>query len=212
MTNPIMTMPKWFVQLQARFRSERRKYKLRQLKRRVLKHGGITFQREGFLLGELDDWALNASLKYGNSISAENATVTANGNNACQVNSVIYCRRNPGYRKWVGFALNAEGTWWYHSWVANEQTGAIVETTQARSKYFGVEDPPEHYTPQYESLARRTIALQHDPERPHSSLGYQTPNEFAGRSNGSSGLRSGFALPPSRTAEQNIKPMAGLYE
>lgn len=54
--------------------------------------------------------------------------------------------------------------------------------------------------------------LYYNAERPHSSLGYQTPSEFAGRGNGSSGLRSGFALPPSRTAEQNIKPMAGLYE
>jgi putative transposase len=53
--------------------------------------------------------------------------------------------------------------------------------------------------------------LYYNAERPHSSLGYQTPNEFSGRAIGSSGLRSGFALPPSRTAEQKIKPMAGLY-
>jgi len=53
--------------------------------------------------------------------------------------------------------------------------------------------------------------LYYNAQRPHSSLGYQTPSEFAGRGIGSSGLRSGFALPPSRTAEQNIKPMAELY-
>jgi transposase InsO family protein len=53
--------------------------------------------------------------------------------------------------------------------------------------------------------------LYYNAERPHSSLGYQTPTEFGRRGIGSSGLRSGFALPPSRTAEQNIKPMAGLY-
>ena len=47
-------------------------------------------------------------------------------------------------------------------------------------------------------------------ERPHSSLGYQTPAEFAGREFGGSGLRSGFALPPSRTTKLNIKPMAEL--
>jgi putative transposase len=52
--------------------------------------------------------------------------------------------------------------------------------------------------------------LYYNMERPHSSLGYQTPMEFAGRANGSSGLRSGFALPPSRTAEPNSKPVAGL--
>jgi transposase InsO family protein len=52
--------------------------------------------------------------------------------------------------------------------------------------------------------------LYYNAERPHSSLGYRTPAEFAGRINGCSGLRSGFALPPSRTAEQNIKPMAEL--
>lgn len=54
--------------------------------------------------------------------------------------------------------------------------------------------------------------LEYNGVRPHSSLGYQTPNEFAGRAVIPSGLRSGFALPPSRTAEQNIKPMAELYE
>jgi len=53
--------------------------------------------------------------------------------------------------------------------------------------------------------------LYYNAERPHSSLGYQTPAEFAGRAIGLSGLRSGFALPPSRKAEQNIKPMAELY-
>jgi len=53
--------------------------------------------------------------------------------------------------------------------------------------------------------------LYYNAERPHSSLGYQTPAEFAGRAISSSVLRSGYALPPSRTAEPNIKPMAELY-
>lgn len=53
--------------------------------------------------------------------------------------------------------------------------------------------------------------LYYNAERPHSSLGYQTPTEFAGRAIGCSGLRSGFALPPSQTTDQNIKPMAELY-
>lgn len=53
--------------------------------------------------------------------------------------------------------------------------------------------------------------LEYNGLRPHSSLGYRTPNEFAARS-GSSRLRSGSALPPSRRAEtnNNIKPMAEL--
>ncbi len=52
--------------------------------------------------------------------------------------------------------------------------------------------------------------LYYNAERPHSSLGYQTPAEFASRAIGCSGLRSGFALPPARTTEPNIKPMAEL--
>jgi len=53
--------------------------------------------------------------------------------------------------------------------------------------------------------------LYYNVERPHSSLGYQTPAEFGDRAIGCSGLRSGFALPTSRITEQNNKPMAGLY-
>ena len=53
--------------------------------------------------------------------------------------------------------------------------------------------------------------LYYNAERPHSSLGYQTPAEFAGRAIGGSGLRSGFALPPSRTTGPIIKPLAELY-
>jgi transposase InsO family protein len=47
--------------------------------------------------------------------------------------------------------------------------------------------------------------------RPHSALGYRTPNEFAARHDASR-LRSGSALPPSRSVERNnnSKPMAGL--
>jgi transposase InsO family protein len=47
--------------------------------------------------------------------------------------------------------------------------------------------------------------------RPHSALGYQTPDEFAARID-SSRFRSGSALPPSRRVgtNNNIKPMAGL--
>jgi putative transposase len=52
--------------------------------------------------------------------------------------------------------------------------------------------------------------LEYNTERPHSSLGYQTPAEFAGRDKDSSGLRSGFALPAPQTVERNIKPVAEL--
>ena len=47
--------------------------------------------------------------------------------------------------------------------------------------------------------------------RPHSALGYQTPDEFAARIDASR-LRSGYALPPSRSADRNNnnQPMAGL--
>jgi putative transposase len=52
--------------------------------------------------------------------------------------------------------------------------------------------------------------LEYNTERPHSSLGYQTPVEFGGRAIGSLELRSGYALPPFQRTEQNIKPVAGL--
>ena len=53
--------------------------------------------------------------------------------------------------------------------------------------------------------------LEYNGLRPHSALGYRTPDEFAA-AHGSSRLRSGCALPPSRRTDRNntIKPMAEL--
>ena len=53
--------------------------------------------------------------------------------------------------------------------------------------------------------------LEYNGLRPHSSLGYRTPDEFA-TAHGSSRLRSGYALPPSRRTDRNnnIRPMAEL--
>jgi putative transposase len=53
--------------------------------------------------------------------------------------------------------------------------------------------------------------LEYNGLRPHSSLGYRTPDEFAARIV-TSRLRPGYALPSSRSDEtnNNIKPMAGL--
>lgn len=53
--------------------------------------------------------------------------------------------------------------------------------------------------------------LEYNTERPHSSLGYKTPVEFAGRAINPLELRSGYALPPFQRVEENIKPMAELY-
>jgi transposase InsO family protein len=55
--------------------------------------------------------------------------------------------------------------------------------------------------------------LHYNAERPHSSLGYKTPEEFAGRRIDCLPLRSGYALPPQQTIErkQNIKLIAELY-
>ena len=45
--------------------------------------------------------------------------------------------------------------------------------------------------------------VEYNTERPHSSLGNKTPEEFSGRGPESSRLRSGFALPSSRTFSRN---------
>lgn len=48
--------------------------------------------------------------------------------------------------------------------------------------------------------------VEYNTERPHSSLGNKTPEEFAGRNIECSRLRSGFALPASRTFNRNNNP------
>lgn len=45
--------------------------------------------------------------------------------------------------------------------------------------------------------------VEYNTERPHSSLGNKTPEEFSGRAAECPRLRSGFALPPSRTFSKN---------
>ena len=54
--------------------------------------------------------------------------------------------------------------------------------------------------------------VEYNTERPHSSLGNKTPQEFAGRAPECSRLRSGFALPTSRTFRKtnNHNNAAGL--
>ncbi|MEO7675515.1 MAG: transposase [Verrucomicrobiota bacterium] len=54
--------------------------------------------------------------------------------------------------------------------------------------------------------------VEYNMERPHSSLGYQTPEEFGGRRIDCLQLRAGYALPPLQTIERkyNINPMAEL--
>lgn len=55
--------------------------------------------------------------------------------------------------------------------------------------------------------------VEYNTERPHSSLGNKTPAEFAGRRAEGSRLRSGSALPPSRTFshKNNNQQTVGLY-
>jgi transposase InsO family protein len=54
--------------------------------------------------------------------------------------------------------------------------------------------------------------LEYNTERPHSSLGYQTPVEFAGRAIGPLPFQSGYALLPGQRTEHNLKPVAGLSQ
>jgi len=68
------------------------------------------------------------------------------------------------------------------------------------------------------SLAEAKIIIEswrgeYNTERPHSSLGDQTPAEFADRRAEGSRLRSGSALPPSRTFSRrnNNQQTVGLY-
>jgi putative transposase len=53
--------------------------------------------------------------------------------------------------------------------------------------------------------------LEYNTARPHSSLGYRTPDEFAGRALGPMPLQSGYALLPGHRAGEKLKPVAGLY-
>jgi len=58
---------------------------------------------------------------------------------ACHKNAAKLCRMNPNYRIMTGWALSDDGLWRQHSWVLDKKTNTIIETTELREAYFGIE-------------------------------------------------------------------------
>ena len=74
--------------------------------------------------------------KFGRAITDLRISVTDRCNFRC-----VYCRSaDPeNYVVMTGYGLSRDGIWRPHSWCVDRKTGKIIETTERRTKYFGVE-------------------------------------------------------------------------
>lgn len=57
----------------------------------------------------------------------------------CHANVARLCLQDEGVIPVTGYALSADGLWRSHSWAVKD--GRVIETTQRRVGYFGVEVP-----------------------------------------------------------------------
>lgn len=64
----------------------------------------------------------------------------------CHDNAKAYVRLHPTAVWWTGLALSADGAWRSHSW-ATTGHGALIETTVARLRYFGL---PAAFDPSFD--------------------------------------------------------------
>ena len=80
-----------------------------------------------------------ALLAFGRATNGRSARLRLMENNQCHENSRALSVRYPKlYQAETGYALSADGTWRPHSWVWDVQKAQIVETTELRTKYFGI--------------------------------------------------------------------------
>jgi hypothetical protein len=77
-------------------------------------------------------------LREGSLFSGKDAITMRGGNNACHDNVQMLLDAGAIPRGWTGWALTNDGLWRFHSW-GTRRTGRVIETTEERIKYYGVE-------------------------------------------------------------------------
>ena len=108
-----------------------------KLKERVLECGGKRFQKDEYLEMDMPPELVKKLLKSGKCEAGKNAKRLKVGAGRCHENTA-YLAVNEGHKACTGLALSNDGIWRVHSWARDKGTGQLIETTERRTKYFGI--------------------------------------------------------------------------
>ena len=114
---------------------------IERLKHRLLEFGGHRFQFDWFLR-TLPPELVKLLLDFGKCRSGEGAKLRRGRRNDCHENARRLVIKHGGLRFGTGLALSPDGCWRIHSWCASKR-GQVIETTDPRTLYFGIELPRE---------------------------------------------------------------------
>ncbi len=96
------------------------------------------FQIESFLKSQISNEFAKCLLKYTAPISGHGARLIKGKRSQCHDNAKRLIGIHAGWGMWYGLALSNDQIWRVHSWCRNTQ-GRIIETTEARIKYYGLQ-------------------------------------------------------------------------
>jgi hypothetical protein len=82
-------------------------------------------------------------------------------------NAFAFWEKKPErYMVVTGYGLSKDGIWRPHSWCIDRKTGKIIETTERRTKYFGVEFSKAEFDDAQQTIQRRKSASQKPRKKP----------------------------------------------
>ncbi len=64
----------------------------------------------------------------------------------------------------TGYGLSTDGIWRPHSWCVDRKTGKIIETTERRTKYFGVEFSKAEFEDALEAIRQHQKSTSEKPK------------------------------------------------
>lgn len=135
---------------------------LAALERRALSLGGQRLVGGLRLANEFEPAGVALLLSSGRVFEGAGARLVPGIPSRCHENAQSYTRAHPWAIWWSGLALSADGRWRSHSWAMTAR-GAIIETTEARVRYFGIPaalDPVfvDEFSPADKARIRRRFA------------------------------------------------------
>ena len=108
-----------------------------KLKKRLLQLGGESFQRNDYMVLGLSRKLARRLLKGGRQFPGGPVRLFPMVPNECHTNVQLLAVAKK-VEWWFGLALSKDDVWRLHSW--GVKNGSIIETTERRAQYFGVQE------------------------------------------------------------------------